>query len=582
MGIPQAPFFFCRGSRIYSFPSLECRCLAGKQVHGTWQAAAVRLNQSHDSRAEAGVETVGTGGAIATSSLVCRVGVLAGWRRPPAGSVVLATMEDEESRDVIADLQSELEEREHQLQMAAEFGQGLVEKNSALEEENDELRQENAACLAKVEETEWRFRELEATVARLNEMLQEKQVALERAEGELEAQAELMRQVDATASKLADAHASHGPDDDASAAAVGAVDAVGAAAAAEGKAQRKQQLDTEAEQAILEETERRLQAEQSAMKLRQTLERREEELSNRDAKVAEAVAERDELSEKTVAERERCRALQVRLAEMERQLMAAIATSEASTAASGAHTLDMSLAGAAADDSIAGPSLLDEMQDGSTLQLELEDAEMAQPTPRVPSTRGINSPQRSRAIASPVVAATVEQLKQPPPQPAPPSRETIALQGMLAAVQRSQQQAESLVATENAQEWEGLSELFAAALNLNLTDEYGISIMKRNIERGTHTINHFMDLISGWLEKWAEEEAEKRRQKQKHDGKWAELEELCVLRCSRFRDSCCFHVPVHLQHVPIALEILAAPVLSCELNRIVAACAGGKWRRSWI
>eukprot|EP01044_Picomonas_judraskeda_P042200 COSAG03_NODE_21605_length_302_cov_0.753695_1_plen_95_part_01 len=95
--------------------------------------------------------------------------------------------------------------------------------------------------------------------------------------------------------------------------------------------------------------------------------------------------------------------------------MAAIATSEASTAASGAHTLDMSLAGAAADDSIAGPSLLDEVQDGSTLQLELEDAEMAQPTPRVPR---VNSPQRSRAIASPVVAATVEQLKQPPPQPA--------------------------------------------------------------------------------------------------------------------------------------------------------------------
>eukprot|EP01043_Picozoa_sp_COSAG02_P067224 COSAG02_NODE_10724_length_1873_cov_1.656144_2_plen_63_part_01 len=56
---------------------------------------------------------------------------------------------EEASRDVIADLQSELEEREHQLQMAAEFGQGLVEKNSALEEENAELRQENAACLAK-------------------------------------------------------------------------------------------------------------------------------------------------------------------------------------------------------------------------------------------------------------------------------------------------------------------------------------------------------------------------------------------------------------------------------------------------
>lgn len=568
---PDLPVFI--SSRV-SLSALASRSIA----HGTWQAAAVPVT-TH----EAGVETrrrLERVARLATSSLACRVGVLAGWRRAPAGSVALATMEDEESRDVVADLQSELEEREHQLQMAAEFGQGLVEKNSALEEENDELRQENAACLAKVEETEWRFRELEATVARLNEMLQEKQVALERAEGELEAQAELMRQVDATASKLADAHASHAPDADASAAAVGAVDAVGAAAAAEGKAQRKQQLDTEAEQAILEETERRLQAEQSAMKLRQTLERREEELSNRDAKVAEAVAERDELSEKTVAERERCRALQVRLAEMERQLMAAIATSEASTAASGAHTLDMSLAGAAADDSIAGPSLLDEVQDGSTLQLELEDAEMAQPTPRVPR---VNSPQRSRAIASPVVAATVEQLKQPPPQPAPPSRETIALQGMLAAVQRSQQQAESLVATENAQEWEGLSELFAAALNLNLTDEYGISIMKRNIERGTHTINHFMDLISGWLEKWAEEEAEKRRQKQKHDGKWAELEELCVLRCSRFRDSCCFHVPVHLQHVPIALEILAAPVLSCELNRIrVAACAGGKWRRSWI
>jgi hypothetical protein len=352
-------------------------------------------------------------------------------------------------------------------------------------------------------------------------------MALERVEAELEAQSELTRQADATASELADARASHDADDAAAAGAAGtAAAAAAAAAAAEEEAQRKQQQDKEAEQAILEETERRLQAEQSAIKLRQTLERREEELSNRDAKVAEAMAERDELSEKTAAERERCNALQVRLAEMERQLMVAIAAEEASTAASNAHTLDMSLAAVGLNDSVAGPSLLDEMQIGLTLQSELEDTDKAHPTPRVPSPQ--DTPLASPAIASPVVAATVEQLKQPPPQPAPPSKETIALQGMLAAVQRSQQQAQSLVATENAQEWEGLSELFAAALNLNLTDDYGISIMKRNIERGTHTINHFMDLISGWLEKWAEEEAEKRRQKQLRDGKWAELEELCV------------------------------------------------------
>jgi hypothetical protein len=488
--------------------------------------------------------------------------------------------EDDESRDVVADLQSELEEREQQLQMAAEFGQGLLEKNTALEEENAELRQENAACIAKVEDVEWRFRELEANVARLNEMLQEKQVALDRAEAELEAQSELTREADAAASELADANDGHG---DGSGEAVAAAAAAAAkAAAAEQEAQQKLQLDAEAEQAILEETDRRLQAEQSAMKLRQALERREEELGRENAKVAEAMAERDELSEKSAAERERCNALQVRLAEMERQLMVAIAAEEASSAApSGAHTLDMSLA-AAGNDSMAGPSLLEMMQDEPTpmpaLQLDETADAQATPTPTEPSAYG--TPLASPAIASPVVAATVALEKQPAPKPAPPSKETIALQGMLAAVQRSQQHAESLVATENAQEWEGLSELFTAALNLKLTDEYSISIMKRNIERGSHDIPHFMGMISGWLEKWAEEEAEKRRQKQKRDGKWAELEELCAISPPSWPP---FNFATNRKIVSSSCACLRGSTAGCFVALFLTGLlAGGRLVWSWV
>ena len=44
-----------------------------------------------------------------------------------------------------------------------------------------------------------------------------------------------------------------------------------------------------------------------------------------------------------------------------------------------------------------------------------------------------------------------------------PSRESIALQGMLAAVQKSQQQAAVQSGKENAEQWEGLEELFVAA-----------------------------------------------------------------------------------------------------------------------
>ena len=383
--------------------------------------------------------------------------------------------------EALAEVTAELEGRERQLEQAAEYGQGLLAKNAALEDENSELRQENTACLSKVEETEWRFRELTSDVARLNELLQEKQQMLEQVQAELDAQCELTHQARAAAEAAPAPEEGEAP---AAAERARAKEEAEAAAAAAARDEEQEQLDADAKQAILEESERRRQAEVSAQKLRQTLARREEELGAEGARVAEVTAERDELSQQTQAERDRCNALQVKLAEMERQLQLAIA------------------AEAEEEEEADAPAL-------SEMLLEVQS-----PAPGSPALTVRTSSQANEGASA------------TPSKKPEPSRESIALQGMLAAVQKSQQQAAVQSGKENAEQWEGLEELFVAARNMELTSDHSIDIMRRNIKRGTHSIDHFVNMISGWLEDWAKDKAEKQREEEKEKSKWAELEEL--------------------------------------------------------
>ena len=63
--------------------------------------------------------------------------------------------------DMAEALLEEMEEKEAQLQLAAEFGQRLMEKNEELQEENEAMGREKEAALVKAEEAEQRVRELE-------------------------------------------------------------------------------------------------------------------------------------------------------------------------------------------------------------------------------------------------------------------------------------------------------------------------------------------------------------------------------------------------------------------------------------
>ena len=64
-------------------------------------------------------------------------------------------------------LLEEMEEKEEQLRLAAEFGQTLLERTEELQEENEEMEREKEAAVAAAEEHEYRTQELEANLGRL-------------------------------------------------------------------------------------------------------------------------------------------------------------------------------------------------------------------------------------------------------------------------------------------------------------------------------------------------------------------------------------------------------------------------------
>eukprot|EP01050_Picozoa_sp_SAG11_P015917 SAG11_NODE_2114_length_3798_cov_9.451473_2_plen_207_part_00 len=76
---------------------------------------------------------------------------------------------------------------------------------------------------------------------------------------------------------------------------------------------------------------------------------------------------------------------------------------------------------------------------------------------------------------------------------------------MMAAVRAANRREASRAASAETEGWEGLEELFTAAMNMGLADEHGVNTMKRNIERGKsagrrdknkkYTIPYYIELL---------------------------------------------------------------------------------------
>jgi|EP01046_Picozoa_sp_COSAG06_P027921 ParB family chromosome partitioning protein len=83
-------------------------------------------------------------------------------------------------------LLEEMEEKEEQLRLAAEFGQTLLERTEELQEENEAMEREKEAAVAEAEEHEYRARELQDNLDRLAEEAASKDAALDEARAEVE------------------------------------------------------------------------------------------------------------------------------------------------------------------------------------------------------------------------------------------------------------------------------------------------------------------------------------------------------------------------------------------------------------
>ena len=88
---------------------------------------------------------------------------------------------------VAEQLLAEMEEKEQQLALAAEFGTTLLARTEELQTERDDLEREREAAVLASEEHEYRAQELSANVERLAEEAAERDHALEVARLELTA-----------------------------------------------------------------------------------------------------------------------------------------------------------------------------------------------------------------------------------------------------------------------------------------------------------------------------------------------------------------------------------------------------------
>ena len=213
-----------------------------------------------------------------------------------------------------ADVLLELQLKDEQLRKAAELGQSLLRRTEELQLQNAQLAQQEIFANEAVEESEWRVQELTTESVRLRELIEDKELELERKELELrEAQ-------EATAAA-------------ASAQAIGrALDAVadtGAPRAAQAQAEiqrlreevaQLQERETEVQDGWQQEGAGRRAAEKKAKKVAEELVATQQELQSRS--VAMEAAERVARTERAAAQAERDRVadLEVRLASMQAQV----------------------------------------------------------------------------------------------------------------------------------------------------------------------------------------------------------------------------------------------------------------------
>ena len=83
-------------------------------------------------------------------------------------------------------LLEEMEEKEEQLRLAAEFGQTLLQRTEELQVENEAMEREKEAAVAEAEEHGYRARELQDNLDRLAEEAASKDAALDEARAEVE------------------------------------------------------------------------------------------------------------------------------------------------------------------------------------------------------------------------------------------------------------------------------------------------------------------------------------------------------------------------------------------------------------
>lgn len=235
------------------------------------------------------------------------------------------TMSDDELE---ADVLLELQLKDEQLRKAAELGQSLLRRTEELQLQNAQLAQQEILANEAVEESEWRVQELTSESVRLRELIEAKELELERKELELrEAQ-------EATAAA-------------ASASAIGrALDAVADrdtaaphAAQAQAEIQRLreevgqlQQREAEVHHGWQQEGAGRRAAEKKAKKVAEELVATQQELHSRS--VAMEAAERVARTERAAAqaERDRVTELEVKLASMQMQVERAKAVASTGSA----------------------------------------------------------------------------------------------------------------------------------------------------------------------------------------------------------------------------------------------------------
>jgi hypothetical protein len=237
---------------------------------------------------------------------------------------VQGTLSGNETNVDAQQLLEEMEQKEEQLRLAAEFGQNLLEKNQAMQDEKADREAQLAAAIAALEDNEYRIRELSTNSDRLGDEARERDGQLREARDSLQHQQQVLEERLAAVAATDQA--------DAAAAAQLAVDREKARAAVEierlqRQAQEIRQQEAETRLAReMEETERieaqkqKRASEKQVQLVQEAMQAQNDDFKRLAAKLeaeqarAAAITNEDERKHQEIVD------LQTKLASMERQL----------------------------------------------------------------------------------------------------------------------------------------------------------------------------------------------------------------------------------------------------------------------